>query len=431
MAWLPLLTITTGLCLSPDNMALAQVSIPHPGQDPAQDPTASLLPAQTKVYSSALRSRLNHPAPSMSKPQAIQFSASRLWPSSASSPPSLDSSMQPPVFPPPTAIVAPAPKPTMATPESLLHQAPAAPVTATADGTAPQLATPKPYNSVFVDPTAYKIGATQPPAATPAVVFADRSGACQITLSAQGGAPTSCTAQSQRSRPTLQAATTETHGLQIGPVNISEQGVRLGNTLVISREQLNARLNPLNLLRRGQESYFFPLSIPASISSLFGWRMHPLQHDWRFHSGTDLAAPIGTPVLATKAGRVAVADYAGGYGLMVILRHDSNLESRYAHLSQLAVHPGEWVEQGEVIGLVGSTGNSTGPHLHFEMRQLTNQGWVAMDPMEVLQYGLANLLKVIDNPMLALAGETSPTAAPAPAPQPVELPFRPAQPNAS
>lgn len=208
----------------------------------------------------------------------------------------------------------------------------------------------------------------------------------------------------------------------------------LDSTTVVSRAALNDRIRPLNILRRGNEEYVFPLSIPASISSVFGWRMHPVHQTWRFHSGTDLAAPMGTPVLATQDGRVAVADFLGGYGLTVILRHgDGNLESRYAHLSQITVSPGESVKQGEVIGLVGSTGTSTGPHLHFEVRQLTGEGWVAMDPAEVLEYGIANLMNIINNPMVALGQDkTTPSGEDASATEtPVDYPYRPAQPNAS
>lgn len=297
---------------------------------------------------------------------------------------------------------------------------------------------PAGYNSVFIDPTNYNLGATQAPTAqpggTPNVVFAERSSGCQITVAAgqtrSNAACSSTTAGTASSQRT--AASSGGQGeIRVGPVAVSSQGVRLGSTTIVSREALNEKLRPLNVLRRGNEEYVFPLSVPASISSLFGWRMHPIQQSWRFHSGTDLAAPMGTPVLATQAGRVSVSDFLGGYGLTVILRHgDGNLESRYAHLSQLAVQAGEWVEQGEVIGLVGSTGNSTGPHLHFEMRQLTAEGWAAVDPIEVLEYGVANLLEIIDNPMLALSRESAEPAA-AEEGLPTDYPFRPAQPNAS
>ncbi len=88
-----------------------------------------------------------------------------------------------------------------------------------------------------------------------------------------------------------------------------------------------------------------------------------------FHTGIDLAAPYGTPVYAARGGQVEVAGWSGlGYGLHVILDHGGGVETLYAHLSRIAVRPGAWVEAGEVIGYVGSTGWSTGPHLHFEVR---------------------------------------------------------------
>jgi murein DD-endopeptidase MepM/ murein hydrolase activator NlpD len=114
------------------------------------------------------------------------------------------------------------------------------------------------------------------------------------------------------------------------------------------------------------------------------------------HSGTDLGAPLGTPVLAAYPGEVAVADSLGGYGLTVILRHEKGTqESRYAHLSEIFVKPGDIVEQGAVIGRVGSTGLSTGPHLHFEWRYLTNAGWVAVDAGLHLEYALANMMQAM------------------------------------
>jgi murein DD-endopeptidase MepM/ murein hydrolase activator NlpD len=146
-------------------------------------------------------------------------------------------------------------------------------------------------------------------------------------------------------------------------------------------------------LGNGNIRLIFPLSIPAPISSLFGWRVHPVTGAQRFHSGTDLAAPLGTPVLAAYAGKVAIADFLGGYGLAVALDHNKGTQGTvYAHLSEIFVKPGEWVKQGMVIGRVGSTGLSTGPHLHFEFRQLTPEGWVAMDAGAQLEYALAQLV---------------------------------------
>jgi murein DD-endopeptidase MepM/ murein hydrolase activator NlpD len=137
----------------------------------------------------------------------------------------------------------------------------------------------------------------------------------------------------------------------------------------------------------------FPLAVPAPITSLFGWRIHPITGDRRFHSGTDLGAAIGTPVLAAYAGKVEMADWVGGYGLTVILNHNNAQQTLYGHMSQILVQPGQWVEQGTVVGLVGSTGNSTGPHLHFEVRQLTPDGWVATDPGAQLEYALSQLVQ--------------------------------------
>ncbi|MEH1794303.1 MULTISPECIES: M23 family metallopeptidase [unclassified Nostoc] len=137
----------------------------------------------------------------------------------------------------------------------------------------------------------------------------------------------------------------------------------------------------------------YPLSIPAPITSLFGWRIHPITGTQRFHAGTDLGAPTGTPVLAAAAGQVETANWVGGYGLTVILNHKSAEQTLYGHMSEILVQPGQWVQPGTVIGLVGSTGNSTGPHLHFEVRHLTPNGWVATDPGVELQSALSQLVR--------------------------------------
>ncbi len=139
-------------------------------------------------------------------------------------------------------------------------------------------------------------------------------------------------------------------------------------------------IRPTGRLGNGDIRLMYPLITPAPITSGFGWRVHPITGDRRFHYGTDFGAPTGTPVVAAYSGRVGVAGSLGGYGLTVTLQHNNgSQETLYAHLSQIFVQPGEWVEQGSVIGRVGSTGNSTGPHLHFEFRQQTAEGWIAMD----------------------------------------------------
>jgi len=145
-------------------------------------------------------------------------------------------------------------------------------------------------------------------------------------------------------------------------------------------------------------SFIFPLAVPAPITSGFGWRVHPIRGDRRFHSGTDLGAPMGTPVLAAADGKVALSDWLNGYGLAIILSHQNDTrETLYGHLSQVFVKPGQWVEKGTVIGRVGSTGLSTCPHLHFELRQRTASGWQAIDPGAQLKYALARLVKAMQS----------------------------------
>jgi murein DD-endopeptidase MepM/ murein hydrolase activator NlpD len=111
------------------------------------------------------------------------------------------------------------------------------------------------------------------------------------------------------------------------------------------------------------------LEMPGRVSSGYGWRADPLQGRSRFHGGIDLAAKYGTTVPAAAAGTVVTAEAQGSYGLTVVLRHPDGFESRYAHLASLDVTVGETVAQGQQVGRVGSTGRSTGPHLHFEVMQ--------------------------------------------------------------
>lgn len=106
----------------------------------------------------------------------------------------------------------------------------------------------------------------------------------------------------------------------------------------------------------------------ARLTSDFGMRTHPVLGGRRKHKGIDLAAPTGTPVYATADGIVDRAEWFSSYGLYVEIGHGAELETRYAHMSRLAVAEGQWVNKGDVIGYVGSTGRSTGPHLHYEVR---------------------------------------------------------------
>lgn len=110
-----------------------------------------------------------------------------------------------------------------------------------------------------------------------------------------------------------------------------------------------------------------PFPAAGPLSSSFGWRQDPIQGDVRFHGGVDFKAAYGQSVSAVEAGRVTFAGEQGGYGLTVVVDHGGGVATRYAHLSQLSVTAGEEIAGGQPIGRVGSSGRSTGPHLHFEV----------------------------------------------------------------
>lgn len=102
------------------------------------------------------------------------------------------------------------------------------------------------------------------------------------------------------------------------------------------------------------------------LTSPFGMRIHPIKGVWRMHNGVDMAAPTGTPIYAAKSGKVTTASFqAGGAGYYVSINHGDGFSSIYMHMTHFIVKPGQYVNAGQVIGYVGSTGGSTGPHLHF------------------------------------------------------------------
>jgi murein DD-endopeptidase MepM/ murein hydrolase activator NlpD len=236
----------------------------------------------------------------------------------------------------------------------------------------------------YIDPTPYSLGATQ----KPDVVVSERSTGCQTVLAPGQTVPSTLC-------PT--APTDASVGRFEGGSNAYASSTPTAYSLepetVSARDFYNLTVRPPARLSNNNVSLLFPLSIPAAITSAFGWRVHPVMNQMRFHSGTDIGAPQGTPVLAAFSGRVEIADFVGGYGLTVVLQHNKGTEQTlYAHLSELFVKPGEDVKQGEVIGRVGSTGLSTGPHLHFEFRKQTQEGWVVMDAGSVLEQALAQLV---------------------------------------
>jgi murein DD-endopeptidase MepM/ murein hydrolase activator NlpD len=113
------------------------------------------------------------------------------------------------------------------------------------------------------------------------------------------------------------------------------------------------------------------MMLPANgpITSYFGYRYHPILHFTRFHAGVDIGAGWGSPIVAAGDGQVVSAGWSGGYGREVEIAHGGGLVSLYGHMSDIVAQPGSFVRRGQLIGYVGSSGLSTGPHVHFEVRQ--------------------------------------------------------------
>jgi murein DD-endopeptidase MepM/ murein hydrolase activator NlpD len=104
-----------------------------------------------------------------------------------------------------------------------------------------------------------------------------------------------------------------------------------------------------------------------NVTSPFGWRVHPISGEWQFHTGIDIAENLGCPISALYDGKVAFVGAYGGYGNTVILRHENETVTLYAHCDRIYARPGQRVMARETIATVGTTGNSTGPHLHLEL----------------------------------------------------------------
>jgi murein DD-endopeptidase MepM/ murein hydrolase activator NlpD len=102
--------------------------------------------------------------------------------------------------------------------------------------------------------------------------------------------------------------------------------------------------------------------------SFFGRRNDPFSADMAFHPGVDISGPIGTPVRAAADGVVSLAEYGGGYGRLVVIDHGGGVQTYYGHLSRIDVIAGEEIRRGEILGALGRSGRTTGPHLHYEVR---------------------------------------------------------------
>ncbi len=131
----------------------------------------------------------------------------------------------------------------------------------------------------------------------------------------------------------------------------------------------------------------YPLAALATIALPYGWQNNPKNGEVFFHSGIDLLAPLGTKVQATGDGTVAFAGTQASYGNLVIINHGKGIQTRYAQLETIKVTAGQKVQQGDILGTVGTTGKPTSPqpHLHFEVRTSSDLGWKALNPQNYLK----------------------------------------------
>ena len=136
--------------------------------------------------------------------------------------------------------------------------------------------------------------------------------------------------------------------------------------------------------------------VSGRITSYFGYRRHPILRFMRFHGGVDFGAGWGSPIVAAAEGQVTGAGWAGGYGRQVRIAHGGGLTTSYSHMSSIVAEPGSYVRAGQLIGYVGSSGLSTGPHLHYEVLrngERVNPLSVRFASVQVADAGLANAVK--------------------------------------
>jgi len=185
-------------------------------------------------------------------------------------------------------------------------------------------------------------------------------------------------------------------GVGASPPSLAKRMLAIGGPLLpfvssndpFEREIAQVRSNVDTMSELGQLIDRVPVRRPvppgAEMTSGFGPRLDPFVKQYAFHSGVDLKGEPGDVVRATAAGRVTIAGYQGGYGLLVEIDHGNGLATRYGHLSAIEVSEGQIVTNGETVGRIGTTGRSTGPHLHYEVR-VANE---PVDPQRYLRAGV-------------------------------------------
>ena len=149
----------------------------------------------------------------------------------------------------------------------------------------------------------------------------------------------------------------------------SEAAAEIQAEIAQKQKQLEEQRRQNNITIDSETSYLWPLPGYYRLSSLFGYRIHPITGEAHSHTGIDIPAPGNTPILACKSGQVVTSAYHYSYGNYVVIDHGNGNSTLYAHMSSRAVSEGEMVTQGQTIGYVGTTGSSTGNHLHLEIRE--------------------------------------------------------------
>ncbi|HNX23528.1 MAG TPA: M23 family metallopeptidase [Spirochaetota bacterium] len=186
-------------------------------------------------------------------------------------------------------------------------------------------------------------------------------------------------------------ALAEVHGVPVSDLEVQKMPFlyslysgflkeRMPVAVFIRDARPNADNMTANLAGKFKQRQMFRSPLGGRLSSFFGNRKHPIYRKTRFHNGLDIAAPHGTFIGAAREGVVVSTGWNGGYGKAVIIQHDDGYKTMYGHMSSIFAKPGEKVKAGKILGRVGSTGLSTGPHLHFT---LWHNGKL-LNPMDVL-----------------------------------------------
>lgn len=171
---------------------------------------------------------------------------------------------------------------------------------------------------------------------------------------------------------------TEYYSARFGDGEQHLELARLGNTGSDNTDTPGASAS-----ENGNGGFLWP-GYTSELSSEYGYRVNPVSGIYKLHTGVDVRASYGTAVWAAESGTVILAGWNGGYGNCVMINHGNGYTTLYGHMSSISVSVGQTVNRGQTVGYVGSTGNSTGPHLHFEVRASSTGGTI--DPMSFSYY---------------------------------------------